>query len=351
MKKIIKYFLLLVIFISCSISVVNAKNKENSLFQYDDNLKIENIINGTAFFCGTDVEINNKINGIGFIAGEKIKINSEQDYLFLLGMNVDLDSNINKDIFIFGENIKINKEVKRDAYVAGTTIVINGNIDRNIYIYGTEVEIKGNIKGNIYANATNIKISDSANISGTLKYNDNAIIEGVNNDIKVNTYSLKDDISLKDYLYSFITNYIGITIVGLVLVYLFDKIFKNSLKEIKTKKDVIKLLSKGFVFLISVPIISLTLLVTGIFSSLAIILLIVYGLFIYISEVFSAYILASYIDKKWINKKLNNYILIILGLFIIKVTSILPIIGGFISFVILLTGIGIISNLVLKLKK
>ena len=49
---------------------------------------------------------NEKINGIGFIAGEEININEEQDYLFLFGLNVDVDSNINNDVFIFGENVE-----------------------------------------------------------------------------------------------------------------------------------------------------------------------------------------------------------------------------------------------------
>jgi len=135
------------------------------------------------------------------------------------------------------------------------------------------------------------------------------------------------------------------------LVYFLDKVLKNLLKDIKAKKDVFKLLSLGFVFLLCIPIISITLLMTGLFSSLAIILLILYGLFIYLSEIFTAYILANYIDNKWFNKKLNNYLLIIIGLFIIRVLSIIPVIGGFITFVVLLIGLGIISDSILKLKK
>ena len=350
MKKMMKQILVIVISLFTMISFANAKSKGTELFQYNDKLEINKRINGTAFFAGNEVKVNEKINGIGFIAGEEININEEQDYLFLFGLNVDVDSDINNDIFIFGENVKVNKNIKRDAYVAGTTIVLNGSVDRNTYVYATTVEIKGKLNGNVYINATNIKIDEKAEIKGTIKYNDNALIEGLNNDIKTKTYSLKENYSIGEYVYSFITSYIGIVIVGLALVYMLEKVFKKSINEVKSRRDFANMLGKGLILLICVPIIGVTLLMTGIFSSLAIIVLIIYGLLIYLSEIFVAYLVAHYIDKKWLNKKLNSYILVILGLFIIRVLSIVPIIGGFISFVSLLLGLGILGNMILKIK-
>lgn len=350
MKKTIKYMLIFIVSLFTIVTIANAKNKGAELFQYNDKLKIEKKINGTAFLAGNEVKINEKINGIGFVAGEQININANQDYLFLLGINVDVDSDINKDIFIFGENVKLNKNVKRDAYVAGTTIVLNGNIDRNVYVYATNLEIKGNISGDVKINSSNIKVHESANIEGTLKYNDNAIVEGLSEDINTKTYSLTSNYNLGEYIYSFITSYVGITIVGVVLVYVLEKVFKKSTKEIKNKRDFASILGKGLILLITVPIISITLLMTGLFSSLAIIILILYGLLIYFSEIFASYLLAYYIDKKYLNKKLNSYILVILGLFIVRVLSIIPIIGVFVSCIILLLGLGILGNMILKIK-
>lgn len=349
MRKIFSYIMVFTLMLITQTNLVDAKNE--NLFQYKDKLKIENKINGTAFLAGNEVKINEKINGIGFVAGEQINVNADQDYMFLFGINVDVDSDINNDTFILGENVKLNKNIKRDAYVAGTTIVLNGNVDRNTYIYATDVEIKGTLKGNVYVNASNIKVHKNAEIEGVLKYNDNAIVEGLNESIQTKTYSLKENYSFGEYLYTFITSYLGIAVVGLVLVYLFEKVFKKSLDEIKSSKDIFRLLCKGFVFLFCVPIISLTLLMTGVFSSISIIMLIIYGLLIYVSEIFTAYVIAYYIDKKWINKKINSYVLIILGLLIIRILSIIPIINGFITFAVLLTGLGIISNMILKLKK
>jgi len=350
MKKTLKFLFIFVIALFSFYNLTYAKNKSENLFQYNEKLKIENSINGTAFLAGNEVKINNEINGVAFVAGEDIDVNAKQNYMFLFGINVDLDSDVENDVFVFGENVKINKNIKRDAYLAGTTIVVNGNINRNTYVYGTDVEIKGNIKGNLNINANNIIIDKNAKIEGTLKYNDNAIIEGLNDKINSKTYALKSNISFGQYVYTFITGYFSITIVALVLVYILEKIFKKALKEINNKKDFASLIGKGFIILLCVPIISITLLMTGLFSSLAIIILIIYGLLIYVSEIFTAYLLAMYIDKKYLKKNLNNYILIIFGLFILRILGIIPLIGGFITFISLLFGLGILSNMILKIK-
>lgn len=351
MRKIGKYILVIVLCMICSITLVKAKNYTKDLFQTGDNLKIEKELEGTSFLAGREVKINNKIKGIGFIAGEEIKINDVQEYLFLIGNNVDLDADIKNDLFVFGENVRVNKSIKRDAYLAGTTIVLNGNVARNTYIYGTTVEIKGTIKGNININAVEIKIDKDAKILGTFKYNEDATIKGDIKNIETKTYKLNKNYSISEYIISFITSFISITSVGLVLMYILKDIFKKSLKEIKNKKYFISLLGKGFLILIGTPIISLTLLMTGLFTSLGTILIIIYGLLIYISEIFVAYILSNLINKKWLNKNINEYMLIIIGIFIVRVLSTIPIIGGFITFVVLLLGLGIIGNLIIQTKK
>ena len=90
---------------------------------------------------------------------------------------------------------------------------------------------------------------------------------------------------------------------------------------------------------------------TDLFMSIGVVALIIYGLLIYISEIIFSYIIAQYLDKKYIKKNLNNYVLIILGIFITKVISIIPLIGGLMYFIIMLLGLGIIMNIIIEAKK
>ena len=352
MKKTVKYLLLMILILTFAITRVQAKGAITELFQLDEKIKVNEELNGTSFLAGSKVTINETINGIGFIAGEEIEINGEQEYIFGFGLDTILNANIKKDIFLFSEELKVKKiNINRDAYLAGTTINIDGTINRNAYIYGTTVDIKGTIKGNVNINATVINIDKNAKILGTLKYNDNATINGLNDSIKTKTYKVTENVTFKDYLSTFISNYLHLTLLALVLVYFFNKQTKNILKQTKDKKTIVSVLGKGFLILIGVPIISLTFIMTDLFISIGVIALILYGILIYISEILVAYIIAHYLDKKYIKKNLNNYILTILGIFIVKVISIIPIMGGFIYFMIMLVGLGIIANMIIEAKK
>lgn len=352
MKKLITYLLLLIMTLSIAIGNVEAKNYLKDLFQTDERLKINEQLDGTSFLGGNKVIVNKPIKGIGFILGEEIELNSNQEYIFAAGFDIKVNSNINKDIFVYGEETDVKDvTINRDAYIAGTNLEIDGNIGRNAYLYGSKVELKGTIKGNVYINALEIKIDESAEILGTLKYNENAIITGLKDNIKTKTYEINNKVSFVDFITTFVTGYIQITLLAFVLVYLFDKLLKKITNELKNKKNIFSLIGKGFLVLIGVPIISLTIIMTGLLMPIGIIILILYGIILYISEIITAYIIAYYLDKKYLKRNLNKYILIIIGIFIVRILSIIPIIGGFISFLIILLGLGTIFNIIYNEKK
>ena len=352
MRRYLKYLLVLLLVFTFSINCVNAKSHIKELFKTGDNIKIEEELDGTAFIAGEKVELNNKINGIGFIASNELNINFEQDYIFSAGTTINIKNNIEKDAFILGEKIFIDENVKlgRDAYVFADTLTI----DRNIYVYGTTVNIEGNINGNIVVSALELNIDKDAKVLGTLKYNEDANIKGLREDITSKTYKIStNNLTFKEYITNFISSYIHITLLAIVLVFICEKLFKKSLsitKELTTKK-VATLCGKGLLVLIGVPIIAMMLLFSGAFVSVGVIGTILYGILIYISNIFTAYLLATILDKKIFKKNLNGYLLMIIGLFIIYVLNMIPIVGGLISFISMLLGIGISTNMLFELKK
>lgn len=353
MKKISKYLVIIFLCFIFSIICVNAKSYTKDLFRYSDNLIVDEKLEGTAFLSGNSVNIEETIDGIGFIAGNDIKVSNDQKYLFLLGANITLNSNIEKDIFIAGETVDANATINRDSYVFGTTITLNGNYNRNTYIYGTSVELNGTYNGNIYISALNIKIDENAVINGTIKYNKDAIIEGLNDSVKTKTYEANSTISFKDYVINFITSYLHIAILAVVIVFINEKVFKKSLEQTKDlkAKNIAILCGKGFLILIGVPIISFMLILSDLFISVGVIAAIIYGIIIYISNIFTAYFIANAIDKKYLHKNMNTYLLVVVGLLIVYLLKLIPIIGGLISFICTLLGIGILGNMLIELKK
>lgn len=352
MKKYFKCFILIVVMIMLSITTVNAKSSKD-LFQAGDKVSIEDKLDGTAFIAGNEIKVNNKIDGIGFVAGNKLTFNANQEYLFGAGNEIVIEKDVEKDLFLAGNDIKVNGNVLRDTYLAANTITINGNLNRNSYIYANEVTLKGTFNGNVTVYAANINI-EGAKITGTLKYNKDAVIDGLNNTIKTKTYNTTSNkITFKEYMYAIVSKYVHITMLAIVLVFVCEKLFKKSLKQTEdlTAKKTAILCGKGFLILIGVPMVALMLLLTGIFSSVGVIGGIIYGILVYIANIFTAYTVAHKLDKKYFKKNMNSYILMIVGLFIIYVLSYIPYIGGFVSLLSLLFGLGISGNMIIEMKK
>lgn len=352
MKKYFKCFILTLVMIMLSITTVNAKSSKD-LFQAGDKVTIEDKLDGTAFIAGNEINVNNTIDGIGFVAGNKLTFNANQDYLIGAGNEIIVEKDIEKDLFLAANDIKINGNVLRDTYLLANTITINGNLNRNSYIYASEVTLKGTFNGNVTVYATNINI-EGAKITGTLKYNKDAVIEGLNDTIKTKTYnSTSNKMTFKEYIYAIVSKYVHITMLAIVLVFVCEKLFKKSLKQTEdlTAKKTAILCGKGFLILIGVPMVALMLLMTGIFSSVGVIGGIIYGILVYIANIFTAYTVADKLDKKYFKKNMNSYILMIVGLFIIYVLSYIPYIGGFVSLLSLLFGLGISGNMIIEMKK
>lgn len=352
MKKYFKCFIITLVMIMISITTVNAKSSKD-LFQAGDKVSIEDKLDGTAFIAGNEIKVNNKIDGIGFVAGNKLTFNANQEYLFGAGNEIVIEKDVEKDLFLAANNIKVNGNVLRDTYLAANTITINGNLNRNSYIYANEVTLKGTFNGNVTVYAANINI-EGAKITGTLKYNKDAVIDGLDKAIKTKTYNATTNkITFKEYIYTIVSKYVHITMLAIVLVFVCEKLFKKSLKQtedLTTKKTAI-LCGKGFLVLIGVPMIALMLLMTGIFSSVGVVGGIIYGILVYIANIFTAYTVAHKLDKKYFKKNMNSYILMIVGLFIIYVLSYIPYIGGFVSLLSLLFGLGISGNMIIEMKK
>ena len=135
-------------------------------------------------------------------------------------------------------------------------------------------------------------------------------------------------------------------------MFIIEKVFKKSLEQTKTlsPKTIVSLCGRGFLILIGVPIIVMMLLFSGLLVSVGIIGALVYIILIYVSNIFSAYFIAYELDKKYFKKKMNSYLLVIFGLFLIKIISIIPIIGPIVSLMTMLIGLGITGNMIIEIK-
>lgn len=363
MKKKIKV-LLMIIVLCFPFFTVQAKEKENLVeekteevvivengdYKAGDNLTTEGNFLGSVFYAGNNVTSKSIVDGIGFLAGNNVTIEGEKEYLAAAGNTVFLNGKVLDDAFVIGNSVHISGIIERDLYVAASTVIVNGTIGRNVRIIASEVTLKGSVVGNIEINASVINIEDTTTISGTLKYNKDALIEqgekaSINSIVE---YEVENNITtseiIKNSIYSFLTSYANLLIVALVITYLFPKLFISIKKDYGKIKldDCVRLFIKGLLALIGIPSLALILLMSNVGISLGAIILVMYFILSYISVIISGYLLGYFIWKKILKKESNQYIQLLIGIAVIKILEWVPYIGMIVSIISLFVGLGII---------
>ena len=126
-------------------------------------------------------------------------------------------------------------------------------------------------------------------------------------------------------------------LVGLLLINFFPKYSSSTVDTLKQQS--LKSLGIGFVTLILVPMLILTLLITVIGVPLAFMLLSIYSIYIYLSKIFVVLFAGGFLLKK-VGNKISTRWAFVLGLVVYSVLVSIPTLGGFVKFAVLLFGLG-----------
>ncbi|MDO4963622.1 MAG: hypothetical protein Q4E75_05990 [bacterium] len=346
--------LLIIIFVMILMipTLVSASNK--GYVKIGDNVTVKRDVIHNFFAIGNSVTTRSNVDGISFVIGNNLKINDNSEYEFIVGNSININSNIEKDLFILGNSINItSSQVERDIYILGSSVDISSNIEGNAFIMASSLVLDNmTIKGDLLLNSSTIMFGDNVTIEGNIKYNESSVVSGIEN-VKyksVEKYKIESEnkeYSILNNLYSKFKSMLSLLLVGIILLLicpsLFDKInLKYSLKSI------MKNLLIGLFILVVVPIICILLLTTVIGLPLSLIILAIYFICIYISQILTSYFIGNILLTKVFKAKDNRFISLLIGVLLIKLISLIPVIGAFISLVVLLIGLGLILNCIKK---
>lgn len=336
-KKILLIFILL-------LGILIPVNAKEDNFIANDNVKLKKSFNHSTFIAGNKVEVSSEIEGINFTAGNDITMHNKQDYLFAAGNNIHLEEVTSKDTFVAGSSITITDSSIRDLYAAASKVRIDSNIEGNVYIGANSVIINKEINGNVHIAAEEIRIGKNASIKGTLSYPEDAKISIAKEEnikkiktYKANTKEKEKTIVSKitDKVYSTLS----LLVIGILLLIVLPKFFDTIGK--KKENELGKNLLIGFLGLIGIPLFSLLTIISIIGLPLGIISFVLYIIFIYLSIIPSSY----YFGKLLIKDKIeNNYLILTISLFAISLLELIPILGGFVSLICTITGLGLMLN-------
>ena len=375
MKKIMGILLCLLLVTVSSYPVAAVQDTPRNII-----IGQEQTIQGDYFGAGDTIINSGKVNGDIYAAGNEFENGGEvSGDIILAAMNSKIGGKINGNIRIASSRTELTGEIGKNitaltetllleegAAVDGninafaSTVILNGIVGGDVKTASRRLEINGEVKGDVAASVEELNFGPNGRIQGELTYTsqeeisipEGMVVGRVEHRLpeprRGRSQSMENLQKGWKYLY-LIRRGVGMLaylLIGFLSLLLFDKFMKKSAITLEEKPW--HSVGIGLVALIVIPIASILILFTVIGIPLGIISLILYGILLYLAKL----PVGLWIGSKILKNEEKPLLPMLLGLVILLLISYIPYIGAFVSFVVLLFGIGTyLMNIQQALKK
>lgn len=315
----------------------NAEIHKGDLFLSEQNSVLSDEVDGNAFVMSNSARIDSKINGDLFILASDVEI----------AENAVIDGNI----FVGASNVKIYGKINRDAYIACQDLLLGSSaiIGKSLNAVAANISLEGTIErnANLSVDYLNMLSTNGPAIKGDLNYSSanagnwgDGFVGGNINYTPVAKEETKQ-VDISSYINKLVKTLILTLLTALIILWLLPNYIDKS-KDMLSHKTLPTILC-GFAGLFLVPIIILILMLTLIGFVPAIILLLIYIIALIIASSVLSVTIGRIIAELTNNTGKSKTILFsLLASLVIWLLKLIPIVGGFISFIVLILGLGIL---------
>ena len=326
-------------------------------FYVDEDLNVTKDIDASAFMIGNTIKSTGTIYGSHFVAGNELNISGTADYSFYAGQTLKIHDFNSNDAFIAGKDLEFNDVLGRTYYIAGQNITISDSTIDKLYLAAEKVVLNGEFE-DVTVSADKVIVNGS--ITGVLEINESAKLETMGDTTIETINKYKDSEKSNKFskgntfaaflfviVVAFIKGYVNLALIGVIIIACFKKIVKKLNKEDIDASFVFSRIGIGLCTLIVVPVVSIIALFTGVASLIGVILLLAY----IVGIIISTPIVTIYLSDKLLKSIKNDYLRYLVGLLILQLIKRVPVIGGLVTFLSLLLGLGLIIQLMKQEKK
>ncbi|MFH1408925.1 MAG: hypothetical protein ABIH34_03385 [Nanoarchaeota archaeon] len=330
-------------------------------FEAGDILVLEGIMEENIYATGGTISLEGDVEGDFIGAGGSIQVNGKvTEDVNAAGGDITLNGEVNDDVRAAGGNILINNDIGGDLVAAGGSVIINditigedltvsaGSIICNADIMGDarfrggQITINGMIEGDTITEGENVVFGKDARIKGDLTYVGSKPRIGddqVLGRIREGAYASKDK-EQSSILLNKVWAVITIIIMGGIL-FAINREWAYGLGK-RVKARFWASFGFGLVMLIGIPLLSVIIMVTIIGIPLGIFMLFLYAVSILLSFVVGAIAIGMIILNLFSSNPRYSASLV-LGAVAVALLKWIPVAGGIIMFLIIVSGLGSIG--------
>jgi len=364
MKLIQKSAFFLITFFLLFTSITFANNESN----VESNKNVTTgetikVFNTDLYLGGQDIVVSDAVNGNIFAFGSSITLKGEilgDVFILARTLVIEESATIHGNIFVFSNNTIIKGKVNYDVYSLGQNFELTdtGYINRDIRLLVANAKLYGTIKKDAFLFVDSILMSDTAEniIGGNLHYtSDKEFVfpeKAIMGNIRYTQYQRRTytpgEIVI-NYAKQFISDISLVIVVVLLAVFLAPKWIDN-INYALMKRPFVST-GIGILATVLIPVFALFLLFTGFFTTLSIIILVLYGLVLAISLSLFSLAIAKWLASKWNITSKGKFILFaIASSIVLWIARLLPVLGTYVSLFISVVGLGVFLTSAFKKK-
>ena len=331
--------------------------------QTDDVLRIEQPVSVDYYAANRTVEVLAAIDGDLVAAGQRVVVDGDvagdviaaaqdieirgavRDDVRASGQRVHIAGPVTGHIVAAAQTITLDQDVGDWAWLAGQTVTIEGQVGGDLGIAAKTINIDAVVDGDLEATGEELHVGPNATIRGDIRWRSD-------NDAEISPDAQVDGEIIEEPLPDFadelddsggVVFTLGLIIAVSALFLLFSEPMQRSAERIVSRPGVSLIL--GFVILVSVPILALILLISGVGAWLGLTILGVYFPTLLIGVLTGLFTVGNLFIRrirpdpsKWQMLAAVAIAVIAIGL----LTNV-PYVGGLVVFLTLLSGVGAIS--------
>ncbi len=340
-----------------SVRIPQQETIDESLYIGGNSVNVDGTVNGDVICGGQDIEITGVVNGDVICAGQSIVISGKVNgNVRVAGQSVRLSGTVDRNVNIFGQHITVSSgsAILGEMFVGGQNADIDGTIAKKLSGGAQSMNING-IVGDVDVHTQSLVIGSTAIIQNNLTYTSEATAEiarkesiqgnvvkhnpPVQNKKKAQTSQTQQRAWRAFWGTAKVASLISHILLALLIIYFLPKRTKNA--SLTMQERVGPSFGWGALILVLTPPLIVLFIITIIGIPLAMILLLLYFFSFFISSLLSSLVVGRLLLQQfWADKKENGYWAVAIGMVVLALINAVPFIGGLVSFVITIWGLG-----------
>lgn len=324
-----------------------AENSQPFLSVNEDDDDVAQIKFGqNLLYAGNNATNSSSTDGLLLSFGNRMEVRGDGEYNIAAANVLEIHGVTRKDLFAAGNLVRIaeDAEIGRDVYIAGNEVRIENNLSGDLAITASKVTFNNaTIDGDVNLAAGQIIFGQNVTITGTLVYNDDAKISGLDNAsvAHTDTYaSTKVEMTAAELWMSQAIEVIGTFVIALILIIVFPRLKNRIAAESTVQRFGVNFLS-GLGFLILVPTLSILLMVSVFGIKAGILLLVAWLLVICLTGVFTGLWLGHLVVEKLFRSHVPFAVEAAVGILLLGCCALIPGIDTIVALFSVIFGTGL----------